>query len=43
MVNDFGEAIAALVAQPETRKIAQPKEFNATNMYIGKGQHHIAK
>ena len=32
MVNDFEEAIAALVAMPETRKIAQPKELNTTNI-----------
>ena len=27
MVNDFGEAIAAFVAMPETRQIAQPKQI----------------
>ena len=50
MVNDFGKAIAAVVAVPETRQIAQPKQLNTTNInsrpiysYIGKGQHHIAK
>ena len=32
MVNNFGEAIAAFVAMPETRKIAQPKELNTTNI-----------
>ena len=31
MVNDFGEVIAAFVAKPETRQIAQPKEVNTTN------------
>ena len=32
MVNDFREAIAAFVAEPETRQITQPKEFNTTNI-----------
>ena len=32
MVNDFGETIAAYVAMPETRQIAQPKEPNTTNI-----------
>ena len=27
MVNDFGKAIAAFVAMPETKLIAQPKEI----------------
>ena len=41
MVNDFVEAIAAFVAMPETRQIAQPKELDSTNI-DRKGQHHIA-
>ena len=32
MVNDLGQAIAAYVAMPETRQIAQPKELNTTNI-----------
>ena len=48
MVNDFGEAIAVFAAILKTRQIAQPKRLNTTNInsrpiYIGKGQHHIAK
>ena len=48
MVNDFEEAVAAFVAMPETRQIAQSKQLNTTNInsrpiYIEKGQHHIAK
>ena len=41
MVNDFGEAITAVVAMLETRQIVKPKELNNTN--IAKEQHHIAK
>ena len=48
MVNDLGEAIAAFVAMPETRQIAQPKQLNTTNInsrpiHIEKGQYRIAK
>ena len=32
MLNDFGEAIAAFVAMPETRQTAQPKELYTTNV-----------
>ena len=32
MVNDFEEAIAAFVAMPETKPIAQPKELNTINI-----------
>ena len=32
MVNDYGEAIVAFAAMPETRQTAQPKEFNTTNI-----------
>ena len=32
MVNNFWEAIAALVAMPETRQIAQSKELSTTNI-----------
>ena len=32
MMNDFGEAIAAFVAMPETRQTAQPKELNTINI-----------
>ena len=32
MANDFGEAIAAFVAMPETRPISQPKELITTNI-----------
>ena len=32
MVNDFAEAIAAFVAMPETRQIAQLKQLNTTNI-----------
>ena len=31
MANNFGETIAAFVAMPETRQIAQPKKLNTTN------------
>ena len=48
MVNNYGEAVAAFVAMPETRQIAQPKQLNTTNkdsrpIYIEKGQHYIEK
>ena len=43
MVNDFEEAIAAFVAMPETKQIAQPEELNISNIDIGQGQHHIKK
>ena len=42
MVNDFKEAIATFVAIPKTRQIAQPKNL-IPQIYIGKGQDHIAK
>ena len=32
MANNFGETIAAFVAMPETRPIAQPRALNTTNM-----------
>ena len=32
MANDFEEAIAAFIAMPETRPIAQPKQHNTTNI-----------
>ena len=40
MVNDFGEAITAFVAMPETRQIAQPKQLNTININRkGTAQH----
>ena len=32
MVKNFGEAVAAFVAMPETRQIVPPKELNTTNI-----------
>ena len=32
MVNDFGEAIAAFVAVPETRQIAESMDLNITTI-----------
>ena len=32
VANDFGETSAAIVAMQETRQIAQPKEFDTTNI-----------
>ena len=32
MMNDVGEALAAFVAMPETKPIAQPKELSTTNI-----------
>ena len=41
MMNDFGEAIAAFVAKPETRQIVQTKELNTTNINMkGVAPHH---
>ena len=41
MVNNFGEAIAAFVAMPETRQIVPPKELNTPNINRkGAAPHH---
>ena len=42
MVNEFGEGIAALLATPETRQIAQLK-ITIPQIYLGKGPHEIVK
>ena len=41
MGNDFGEAIAAFVAMPETRRIAPSKELNTTNINRKEATPHL--